>query len=240
MKTKKEEQKKIEFGTIRYCPYCNAFKPPRAHHCRECNRCVMKMDHHCPWVNNCVGFKNHKTFILFLFYAVMGLIWFLSLLCWRLYHGFVTQGDKEMAFTPVELVLFIVNFILTLPMTLAILSLFVYQLTLVRANLTSVETFHKRRLKRVAMRAGQKNYRWPYDFGSLYNIRSMFGQSVYEWFVPNFSYETDGIVWKTRDSLEAQDPQIEGRQELTQVVEVEARPPNSNGHLNKRITHIVT
>ena len=57
-----------EFPTKRHCDVCQLPKPPRTSHCKYCRRCVPKMDHHCGWTNNCVGEKNHKYFILFLFY----------------------------------------------------------------------------------------------------------------------------------------------------------------------------
>jgi hypothetical protein len=59
----------------KYCNRCRQAKPPRAHHCHICDKCVCRMDHHCPWVNNCVGYKNHRYFILFLFYLWVGAVY---------------------------------------------------------------------------------------------------------------------------------------------------------------------
>ncbi|EKX39730.1 hypothetical protein GUITHDRAFT_48650, partial [Guillardia theta CCMP2712] len=39
------------------------------HHCRRCGYCVEGMDHHCFYINNCVGDRNHRYFILFLFWV---------------------------------------------------------------------------------------------------------------------------------------------------------------------------
>lgn len=55
----------------RFCLVCQVFKPERTHHCSTCKRCVLVMDHHCPWLNNCVGFKNRKTFMLLIIYALI-------------------------------------------------------------------------------------------------------------------------------------------------------------------------
>eukprot|EP00828_Plagiopyla_frontata_P033814 TRINITY_DN43928_c0_g1_i1.p1 TRINITY_DN43928_c0_g1~~TRINITY_DN43928_c0_g1_i1.p1 ORF type:complete len:136 (+),score=9.38 TRINITY_DN43928_c0_g1_i1:214-621(+) len=60
------------------CEKCNSFwKPQRAHHCSTCNKCISGMDHHCPWTFCCIGNRNHKSFLLFTFYLLIGaLIYF--------------------------------------------------------------------------------------------------------------------------------------------------------------------
>ncbi len=94
----------------RWCAHCNEFKPRYAHHCRTCNTCVVDMDHvgyrrgkvspwcdffdlfdsppfqHCPWVNNCVGWRNHKTFLLYLLYVYLGSTYSVSLMLYRVVY----------------------------------------------------------------------------------------------------------------------------------------------------------
>jgi len=43
---------------------------------QEIKKCVFMMDHHCPWVNNCVGMENYRYFLLFIFYLMIGSIWY--------------------------------------------------------------------------------------------------------------------------------------------------------------------
>ncbi|KJZ80428.1 Palmitoyltransferase PFA3 [Hirsutella minnesotensis 3608] len=58
-------------GQLRFCKKCQARKPDRTHHCSSCRRCVLKMDHHCIWLATCIGLRNHKAFLLFLFYTTL-------------------------------------------------------------------------------------------------------------------------------------------------------------------------
>ena len=74
-----------------FCPHCQYYAPPRAHHCSTCKRCILRRDHHCFFVGKCIGYYNHRYFISFLLYLVFTAVYgvffsFLALL--RVVGGF--------------------------------------------------------------------------------------------------------------------------------------------------------
>jgi palmitoyltransferase len=195
---KKPAKKRIrfDFDSARWCPHCKEFKPPRTHHCRECNRCVKRMDHHCPWVNNCVGHNNHKYFILFVTYATIGMSYAIITIIASIVYDLRTSR-KPGSISGLNLTLFILNLITTLPVCIAVGSLCYFQLSMLFRNLTSIENYNeKKHRKFVIQRLGIKNYRWPYSFHVLYNIKQVMGRNVFWWFFPVRTVENDGLEWK--------------------------------------------
>ncbi|XP_065835963.1 probable palmitoyltransferase ZDHHC24 [Oscarella lobularis] len=58
-----------------YCPFCQVNAPPRSTHCHVCSTCVLRRDHHCYFSGSCVGFYNHRYFLLFVVYLVIGCLY---------------------------------------------------------------------------------------------------------------------------------------------------------------------
>ena len=52
-----------EGPVYKYCPTCEIYRPPRAHHCKHCNNCVLLFDHHWPYINSWIGKRNYRYFI---------------------------------------------------------------------------------------------------------------------------------------------------------------------------------
>lgn len=67
------------FDEHHFCTMCMIRKPLRSKHCRRCNRCVAREDHHCPWLNNCVGVNNHRAFVLYIIFLLIGIAFLIQL-----------------------------------------------------------------------------------------------------------------------------------------------------------------
>ncbi|EER10808.1 zinc finger protein DHHC domain containing protein, putative [Perkinsus marinus ATCC 50983] len=46
-------------------------RPERAHHCSTCGQCILRHDRHDWLTGTCIGFRNHKFYLLFLFYGAL-------------------------------------------------------------------------------------------------------------------------------------------------------------------------
>jgi hypothetical protein len=97
-----------------------------------------------------------------------------------------------------EVVLLILNTFITMPVTIAIISLLVYQLSCVLQNQTSIEDYISGRQNKAARAAGVKPPSWAYDFGWMANIRQKLGHNVWLWLIPVYAPVCDGFTWKSK------------------------------------------
>lgn len=160
---------------IRYCRKCNLLKPPRCHHCSACGRCILKMDHHCVWVVNCVGALNYKFFLLFLFYTFLET----SLVTIILLSNFISFfNEGEIPASPESLATTFLTFVLNLAFALSVLGLLVMHLSLVAANITTIEAYEQKTTPK-----------WRYDLGRRKNFEQVFGIDKRYWLIPAYTEE---------------------------------------------------
>nr|AQX44207.1 hypothetical protein [Phalaenopsis equestris] len=161
---------------IRYCRKCNQLKPPRCHHCSACGRCILKMDHHCVWVVNCVGAFNYKFFLLFLFYTFLETS-FVTIILLSNFITFFNEG--EIPASPESLATTFLTFVLNLAFALSVLGLLVMHLSLVAANITTIEASYEKKT----------TPKWRYDLGRRKNFEQVFGIHKRFWLIPAYAEE---------------------------------------------------
>eukprot|EP01114_Cavostelium_apophysatum_P013821 TRINITY_DN3439_c0_g1_i2.p1 TRINITY_DN3439_c0_g1~~TRINITY_DN3439_c0_g1_i2.p1 ORF type:complete len:165 (-),score=17.10 TRINITY_DN3439_c0_g1_i2:30-524(-) len=138
------------------------------------------MDHHCPFINQCVGYRNHKLFVLFLFYSNLGILYcelIYGIRIWNLVHGQVPLSTIK------ESLAIIVNMLALAFVFFSTIILLGNQLFLVTKNTTKIELWTKHWATMDARDRGQK-YRYPYDHGVVANLKEFFGESTLKWLVP--------------------------------------------------------
>jgi len=187
-----------DFTSARYCRKCHAYKPPRCRHCSECNRCILRYDHHCPWINNCVGYYNYKYFLLFLIYSVFTASVVVVVFTIRFFTA-LSEADKINArntpiLPPVEAFLMLVEMVIIIPTILAVSCLCIFQLQLLTSNTTTVESMDLETNERIYYKKG-KSYQFPYDLGTINNMKQVLGSNVCLWLLPT-TPESDGLTYE--------------------------------------------
>uniref|UniRef100_A0A0N4ZJ77 Palmitoyltransferase n=1 Tax=Parastrongyloides trichosuri TaxID=131310 RepID=A0A0N4ZJ77_PARTI len=168
---------------LQKCPRCEGYKAPRSHHCRKCNACCMKMDHHCPYINNCLGFSNHKFFLLFMIYAIVGCFYSVCISSVYLYDAYIilTADDDfifdQHSFTHLSfsnVACAISNFGLALAVDIALSILLFVQMKAVITNKTQIENFICAKMFHSETLNENEKQSYPYDLGWKENLKQVF------------------------------------------------------------------
>mmetsp|Transcript_47955 Transcript_47955/g.116783 ORF Transcript_47955/g.116783 Transcript_47955/m.116783 type:complete len:321 (-) Transcript_47955:177-1139(-) len=170
-------------GSKRWCKKCKRPKPPRTHHCSVCRKCVLKMDHHCPWVSNCVGFKNYRTFFLFMAYLWVGCVYVMATSGPAFFRFIRMRGIIAPGHTYV-----VMSFILAMSVSLAVGLLLAWHIYLVLTSQTTIE-WYGNRMKAQECRKRNIPFVNEWDVGYVENIAMVLGSgsdpfNVFWWLLP--------------------------------------------------------
>lgn len=184
---------------LKICDICATFKPPRSHHCSVYNRGYLKYDHHCDIFGSCIFFQKYKFFFQFLIYNLI-----LTLFIIAVYINEISQNPYRKLF----LINYIINIgLLTVMLVYNIITLGLHTF-LILNNETTVEfyainrylvgdnTFNKIFQEgpittRVSSRS--RKVLNPYNLGWYKNWKEVFGENIFDWFLPTYSTQGDGI-----------------------------------------------
>lgn len=175
-------------GVAQVCWNCSAqgechraVRPERAHHCSSCNDCVLRMDHHCPWVGNCIGWRNHKYFMVLLFWSSVSCLLFLSTMR---NPGVLVALDFHTKKVPHK-ALILTAVMIALAFLFFTAGMFMHCLTLAFSNQTTLEQFFE----------GDN----PYSHNPWNNLEQLIGPLNYTILLPVKPVRTlDGCTFPSR------------------------------------------
>ena len=156
-----------------FCGSCQSARPIRTHHCRVCNDCIVRYDHHCAWVDNCVGASNTKAFVLFLIYASITILHYLSSVFAYCSRGGIgaTMSNAPIVGT-IQVILVFIAAIGCMPAAVVVFSFLASTVVSIARNCTTYEAQFD------AEEAKAHNRGW------LLNCKEVMGPQVHMWWVP--------------------------------------------------------
>ncbi|KAI1790547.1 zf-DHHC-domain-containing protein [Ganoderma leucocontextum] len=216
MFTRNPSKTPVLLAEYRYCNKDEFLKPYRAHHCRACGSCVLKYDHHCPWVGQCVGARNHKFFLIFVFWASIFCSFTLSTLIGLIARSTV-RNWPSFGVDPQKIAIIVISGFFSL-FTIAMLNA---HIVLITANMTTVEQMGAHRMRNREKRVMTRLHKW-WEFrtrretlaqwdgewgrigkegnmwwlgGARQNWEAVMGDRVWMWFLPVGQSPDDGLSY---------------------------------------------
>lgn len=179
-----ENSDKLSGRAMGFCDICKTYKPPRARHCDVCNKCYLLRIKHSIWFDTCICFSTYKFYVLFLFYTL--LISCLSAGCFI--HGItLCVGDLVEEYLAV--------FIVALSLQILLLVLLVLELYECVRNILNNETQSEREERRERERGRRDRAGNKYFLGYYENWKKIMGKKWYEWAMPAWTTQGDGIYF---------------------------------------------
>uniref|UniRef100_W5MBK7 Palmitoyltransferase n=1 Tax=Lepisosteus oculatus TaxID=7918 RepID=W5MBK7_LEPOC len=162
-----------------FCTSCLMRKPLRSVHCFLCDSCVARQDHHSIWINGCIGARNHRYFVMFVFFLTVVGTWMFygTLVYWSSHcktsyqvHGLWGVLTQVAGCSPWVLYIFLIAFFHTAWSSLLLLTQ-LYQIAFF--GLTSAERMNLLSRKQKAKQSFSLRQN-PYNQGCVKNMVNFF------------------------------------------------------------------
>ena len=136
-----------------------------------CDKWILKFDHHWFYIGNWVGFNNHKYFILFIFYAVVGCIFESSCFIYSFTQGWF--GSITSGIFPLINSLIQISIVMTTS-SLSILLLLTIVMMIKNTSVSEVRAFHEVVCSNSI-----------FSIGAIGNIKMVMGDNPWKWLIPD-------------------------------------------------------